>query len=224
MLTRLLVKCRAPRTQPLPITNQVIVLPLLLQAAEKLKRRLASEYDIPMYPPPPKLQQQQQQQQQEQEQGRGQPLDNSDPTAEGSGNLEADGDATSRWAGAEDAPHPYHVRQAALALERHANSMPEGRRRWAWAAGISSLPLHQGPLHAWPAPWHICQGFSCLLSMCLMQQPLRPHMALPSCCCSSLCLPALCPDCVRSQACSISLRHLPAACALAPPPAASCRA
>ena len=89
-----------------------------VQAAEKLKRRLAAEYGVPLLPPLPHLGQQ------GASAGGGKP--------EGEEEEEQEGSAAAGAAAAAEAgglPHPFHVRQAAVALERHAEDMPPDRRR-----------------------------------------------------------------------------------------------
>ena len=96
-----------------------------VQAADKLKKQLAEELAVPLLPPLPHKQQQQQL-----ERGPSAAAAGQQPDAQA-----ASSDAVATSAGAvEPDPldlHPFNVRRAAMALQRHGHQMPEARRRWA---------------------------------------------------------------------------------------------
>lgn len=99
-----------------------------MQAADKLKKQLAEELAVPLLPPLPHKQQQQL------EKGLSAAAAGQQPNAQA-----ASSDAVATSAGAAEPDpldlHPFNVRRAAMALQRHGHQMPEARRRWASRLG-----------------------------------------------------------------------------------------
>ncbi|GAB4817041.1 hypothetical protein N2152v2_004087 [Parachlorella kessleri] len=119
-------------------------------AAEKLKRRIAAEYGIPLFPPIRQQPLPGEHAQQQGEQAQQQPQQLTDSTSTNgrmasNGLQAAEGDALPA--------HPYHARQAALALERHAHTMPTERRRFLEGLVLSFLGRSSSsPAGNLPAP------------------------------------------------------------------------